>query len=95
MNRKLAENWITTNDEYSKLRGRGPWGTPFRRSFRGRAADARGLERPELETWTTEELRRAAATLGVPATDVMPREALVEALLSAELASVLGSRQRR
>lgn len=92
MNRKPAEDLIRSNDEYTKLRGRGP--SP-RESPERRAPSARGLRRPDLETWTTEELRRAATTLGMPGADAMRRDELVEALLSAELASVRGARRRR
>jgi len=95
MNRKLAEDMIRSNEEYTKLRGRltdgaSPRGTPGSQTPR-----SRGLRRPDLEAWTTEELRSAAATLGVPEAEAMRRDELIEALLAAELATVRGSRDRR
>lgn len=87
------ENLVQWNEEYAKLGGRLPDAPrPFGGQRRG--AGSRGLGRGELEAWTTEELRRAATTLGTPGADTMRREELVEALLSAELASVTGKGRR-
>jgi hypothetical protein len=95
MNRKLAEDMIRSNEEYTKLRGRLADGSSPRGTPNGQAPGARGLRRPDLEAWTTEELRSAAATIGVPDGDTLRRDELIEALLSAELATVRGSRGRR
>lgn len=95
MNRKLAEDMIRSNEEYTKLRGRLADGESPRGTLGGQVPGARGLRRPDLETWTTEELRSAASTLGVPDADGMRRDELIEALLSAELATVRGPRGRR
>ncbi|HEX6992689.1 MAG TPA: Rho termination factor N-terminal domain-containing protein [Gammaproteobacteria bacterium] len=95
MNRKLAEDMIRSNGEYTKLRGRPADGASPRGTPSLHASGARGLRRPDLETWTTEELRSAATTLGVPAAEEMRRDELVEALLAAELATVRGPRARR
>jgi len=93
MKGKPAENLVQWNEEYAKLRGRlheAAWPiAPAKRR-----AGAHGLGRHELETWTTEELRRAATTLGTPGADTMRRAELIEALLSAELASVTGRGRR-
>lgn len=94
MNRKLAEDLIRSNEEYTKLRGRLPDGASPRGTRKRRAPSARGLRRPDLEGWTTEELRSAATTLGVPDAFSMVRDELIEALLSAELATVRGPRGR-
>lgn len=93
MNRKSAEDLIQSNEEYTKLNGRLAAGA-VPRGDRRRAPRGRGLGRPELERWTTEELRSAAMTLGAPNTDVMRRDELIEALLAAELASVRGRSSR-
>ena len=93
MKGKPAENLVQSNEEYAKLRGRlheAAW--PF--ALGKRMPGARGLGRDELEAWTTEELRRAATTLGTPSADMMRRDELIEALLSAELASVTGREPR-
>lgn len=89
MNRKTPEDLIQSSDEYAKLNGRLA-GSAVPRGERRRAPRGHGLGRSELETWTTEELRSAAATLGTPHTDVMRRDELIEALLAAELSSVRG-----
>jgi len=94
MNRKLAEDMIRSNEEYTKLRGRLADGASPRGGT-GQTPGARGLRRPDFETWTTEELRSAAGTLGVPRSEDMRRDELIEALLAAELATVRGPRARR
>lgn len=88
MDGKLAEELIQSNEEYTKLRARRSDGDT--RKAPARAAGAKGLGSAELRRWTTEDLRSAAATLGVPGADTMQRDALVETLVSAELASVRG-----
>lgn len=95
MNRKLAEDMIRSNEEYTKLRGRLADGASPRATPGTQAPRARGLRRPDLEAWATEELRSAATTLGVPDADTIRRDELIEALLSAELATVRGPRRRR
>jgi hypothetical protein len=90
MNRKLAEDLIQSNDEYTKLPADLSDGSSSPERRRQPAPGVQGLGRPELETWPTEELRRAATTVGTPHVDSMRREELVEALLAAELASVRG-----
>ena len=93
MNRRLAEDLIQSNEEYTKLRADRLADEIEAPS--GQAPGTRGLRRPELEAWTTEELRRAAATLGAPDTGSMRRDELVEMLLSADLATVSGREGER
>jgi len=96
MSKRLAEDLIQSNKAYTKLRTDRLDGTAPREAPGGQATGTRGLRRPELEAWTTEELRRAAATLGAADAAWMRREELVEMLLSADLAAVSGrGRERR
>jgi hypothetical protein len=84
MNRKLADDFAKTNAEFEKLKsGRVDDETP-REAPQRQAPGARGLRRPDLERWTTDELRSAAATLEIDGADALDREALIERLIAAE-----------
>lgn len=82
--RKLADDLAATNAEYEKLKsGRADDESP-RENPQRQAPGARGLRRPELDTWTTEELRSAAARLEIENTNGLAREELIDRLLAAE-----------
>jgi hypothetical protein len=83
MGRKLADDLAATNAEYEKLKSsRGDDETP-REAPRRQAPGARGLRRPDLDRWTTDELRDAAAALQIDVADALDREALIERLTAA------------
>ncbi|HSN72072.1 MAG TPA: hypothetical protein VLT59_11210, partial [Steroidobacteraceae bacterium] len=76
MAKRRAEDLIHTNEEYEKLKSetgidRAPRETPAQQ-----APGQRGLDRPELEAWTDEELRTATRALGVEDADMLDRDAL-------------------
>ena len=84
MGKKLADDIAVTNAEYEKLKSDRPDDAAPRESPRRLAPGIRGLRRPELECWTTDELRTAAATLRIAGAGTLERTALIDALLVAE-----------
>lgn len=83
MPQKLASDLVHTNEEFTKLKSgvvddKTPRENPDHQSP-GRS----GLARPDMETWTVEELRKAARTLNLSAADSYDREQLIDALESA------------
>jgi hypothetical protein len=81
MERKLADGSIES--EYKKLRTQSRGETP-RKPASEPMRERDGLGRPELESWTDEELWRAANVLDVEPAENMDREALIDALLDAD-----------
>jgi len=84
MAKRRAEDLIKTNEEYTKLKSersddRSPRETPAQQ-----APGHRGLARPALETWTEEELRTTARSLGVTDAERLSRESLVDAILATD-----------
>lgn len=84
MNRKLADDFAATNVEFEKRKsGRVDDETP-RETPKRQAPGATGHRKPDFDQWTTEELRSAAATLGLADAGTLERTALIDALRAAE-----------
>ena len=84
VNRKLADDLAATNAEFEKLKSSRLDDETPRENPQRQAPGARGLRRPELDTWTTDELRHAAAALRIDGADSLSREDLIDRLLAAE-----------
>ena len=84
MNRKLADEVARTNAEFEKLKSNRVDDETPRETPQRQAPGARGWRRPDLERWTTEELRSAAATLEIDGADALDREQLIERLIAGE-----------
>jgi hypothetical protein len=82
--RKLADDLASTNTEFEKRKSDRPDDETPRENPQRQAPGTRGLRRPRLETWTTEELRSAAAELQIEGAAALDRSELIERLLSAE-----------
>lgn len=81
--RKLASDLMKTSEEYTKLKSTvSPDSTP-RENPDHQSPGRGGLDRPTLESWTVEELRRAAETLGLSEADGTDRARLIQALENA------------
>jgi hypothetical protein len=83
MPRKLADDFAKTNAEFEKLKSNRPDDETPREIPQRQAPGVSGLRRPDLDRWTTEELRAAAATLGVDNVDALGRDELIERLAAA------------
>lgn len=83
MDRKLADGVIESNTEYKKLRTQSRGETP-RKPAAEPVPGRDGLRRPDLESWTHEELARAAEVLRLDGYAEMNRAELIEALLDAD-----------
>ena len=81
--KKLADEIAKTNQEYTKLKSRVPDDVSPRETPGHQGPGRRGLHRPDLDNWTTEELREAARTLNL-SVEGMNRERLVEAIVRAQ-----------
>lgn len=81
MPRKLADDLVHTNREYTKLRGAGTGRRTFRENPDHQLPGYRGLSRPALEAWTSDELRALARTLNIETADELTRDELIEATL--------------
>lgn len=81
--RKLADGVATTNKEYVKMKSGLPDDMTPRENPDHMAPGGRGLDRPELEKWTVEELREMASALNLSeVSDSDDREALIDAIES-------------
>lgn len=83
MDRKLADGLIESNAEFKKLRTQSRGTTP-REPGGAKFPGGGGMRRLELESWTREELERAADVLRIERRPGMDRAALIEALLEAD-----------
>lgn len=80
MTKKLTDDLIKKNVEYTKLKSDRPDGQAPRETPGRQQPGYGGLSRPDLESWTTEELYRLAAELEIPEPRSLSREALLDAL---------------
>lgn len=81
MTKKLANDLMKKNVEYTKLKSDRPDGQTPRETPGRQQPGYGGLSRPDFESWTTEELCRLAAELEIPEPHSLLREALIDALL--------------
>lgn len=81
MAKKLADDLIQTNTEYTKLRAGRPDGETPRETPGHQAPGGRGLDRPDYAQWTTAELREAARRLGLGDAETLDRHALIAQLV--------------
>jgi len=65
MSRKLADDLIHKNSEYSKLKSDRPDDETPRENPDHQGPGRAGLARPELEAWTTQEIRDLASSLNI------------------------------
>lgn len=84
MPRKLSEDLMQKNEEYTKLKSDRPAEETPRETPDHQMPGYGGLSRPDLEAWTTEEIREMAETLEVSDAGSMSRDELVERLLAHE-----------
>lgn len=82
MPKKLSDDFMKTNEEYTKLKGgRSDEQTP--RETPGQQGPAgSGYAKPDYADWTTDELRQLAAELAVAGANEMQRDELVRVLQS-------------
>jgi hypothetical protein len=81
MAKKRADALIQSNKEYVKLRDSSTQDQPPRETPSQHAPGNSGHDLPNLERWTTVELRSHALRRRVPGAKDMSRRALIEALM--------------
>lgn len=81
MPRKLADDLMHSNVEYTKLKSERPDDETPRENPDHQSPGRGGLSRPELEAWTTGEIRELASTLEIPGARSLARVELVERVL--------------
>lgn len=84
MPKKLADDLMHTNEEYTKLKSSRPDDVTPRETPGNQAPGRRHLDRPELDTWTTNELREAATELNIHNATTLERAELIDSLVHAE-----------
>lgn len=84
MAKKLADDLIKSNTEYTKLRADRTDGESPREMPDHQSPGQRGLDRPEYNRWTIEELRATADKLNLGDTDGLDRKQLIERLNEVE-----------
>ena len=83
MSKKLANDLMQSNTEYTKLKGERPDGSTPCENPDHQSPNQSGLHKPNLDEWTNEELANAAQTLEMKDADKMSREELIEKILLA------------
>ena len=80
MAKKLADDLMHKNVEYTKLKRGLPDDVTPRENPDHQSPGRRGLQRPALESWTTPELRAAARELNLDPDEALTRSELIPAL---------------
>ncbi len=80
MARKLADKLADIDAEFEKLKSGRPDDETPREAPQRQAPGVRAMRRPDLDRWTTDELRRAAENLNLRSAGSLDREALIERL---------------
>ena len=78
MTKKTANRFINSNEEYTKLKGSDS--STLREQPKQQKAGNTGYQLPELERWTTDEIRQHCNGLGISDAESMNRDELLSEL---------------
>lgn len=81
--KKLADDLMQSNEEYTKLKTANPPDVTPRENPDHQAPGNSGLTLPDLENWETDEVRQLARSLRIEDADNLDRGDLVTAVLEA------------